>query len=202
MITFHTMEQGSQEWLDIRTENPFTASEAQAIATGGAGLETLIVKKLSEKYSKQKESFSNVHTERGKELEPVARTLYSLITGNDVQEVGFITNKKYEKAGCSPDGLVGYDGMVEIKCFEDKKHFLNIIKLKIESQYQWQMQFQMLIAERNWNDFVVYNPNFEKEILIQRVEKDEVAHQKLITGLAIGIKKYKEMEADYLKAIS
>jgi putative phage-type endonuclease len=195
----YNIDQGSEEWFELRLEYPLTASEAQAIGNGGKGLETLVWTKLAEKYSQApRESYTNKDLERGKELEPIARSMYELETGNQVEVVGFITNEKISKVGgASPDGMTK-DGLVEIKCFDDKKHFQNIVNgLEIESQYIWQMQMQMLFTEREWCDFIAYNPNFEKSLLVKRVEADIEKQKAILEGLKVGEKLLKEITKKY-----
>lgn len=215
MIKIHNCEQQTPEWFELRSKYPLTASNAQAIGNNGKGLESLVWEKLSEKYSSaNKESFGSVHTDRGNELEPQARELYMLETGNEVVEVGFITDDKISKVGgASPDGLViensiemytgkpsVQEGLLEIKCFADTKHFKAIVdfkktgKFEIESQYLWQMQQQMLFTGRKWVDFLAYNPNYSQSLLIQRVLPDEEMQQKIKDGLKKGEELINEIE--------
>ncbi len=193
-MQIHNVEQGSEEWFELRLQYPLTASEAQAIGNNGKGLETLCWEKMAQKYSSaDKEQYSNKDLERGKELEPQALSLYELETGNKLEKVGFVTNEEISKVGgASPDSLVNEDGLIEVKAFADTKHFKALMdfkktgKFEIESQYVWQMQMQMLFTGRKWCDFVAYNPNYKKSLLIQRVEVDEVMQNKIIEGLKKG----------------
>lgn len=193
-MQIHNVEQGSPEWFELRLQYPLTASEAQAIGNNGKGLETLCWEKMAQKYSSaDKEQYSNKDLERGKELEPQALSLYELETGNTVEKVGFVTNEEISKVGgASPDGLVNGDGLIEVKAFADTKHFKAVIdfkktrKFEIESQYLWQMQMQMLFTGRKWCDFVAYNPNYKRSLLIQRVEIDEEKQKSIIEGLKKG----------------
>ncbi len=202
MRKIHNVEQQSEEWFALRKQYPLTASNAQAIGNNGKGLETLIWEKLSEKYSSaDKETFSTKDTDRGNELEPQARELYMLETGNEVEEIGFITDKSISTVGgASPDGLVGKDGNLEIKCFADTKHFKAIIDFRktgtfeIESQYIWQMQMQMLFTGRDWCDFLAYNPNYAQSLLIQRVPANADMQQKIRDGLKKGEEIINEIE--------
>ena len=206
----HNCLQQTEEWFELKTNNPFSASNADAIATAGKGLETLVDDALTEKYSSAvKERYTNKDLERGNELEPQARAIYELENDVVVKEVGFITNANIaELSGVSPDGLVGDDGMIEIKSPNDKIYIAKLVELeikkefKIDSKYEWQMQMQMLFAERNWNDFMYYNPNFTVSILKKRIYEDKLKQQKIITGLYIGIKMYKEKEAIIKKALN
>ena len=198
MMQIHDVEQKSKEWLALRRQYPLTASDALAIKTGGAGLETIVWTKLAELYSSgEAEQFSTKDTERGNDAEPTARALYSLETGLEVKEVGFITNDEISAvAGCSPDGLVGEEGLWEGKSFADAKHFrMTVEGIEIENKYMAQMQFQMLITGRKFCDFCAYNPNYKQSLLIKRVEADEEMHKAIIEGLKKGealIKKIKE----------
>lgn len=189
-MQIHNVEQKTPEWFALRTEYPLTASEAQAIGNQGKGLETLVWEKLAEKYSVgDKDKYTNKDLERGIELEPLARDMYELQTGNKVATLGFVTNHKISKVGgVSPDGkIIEQNGLIEIKCFEDKKHFKNIVNgLEIESQYMWQMQMQMLFTETEFVDFVTYNPNYKESLLIQRVYPDEVMQDAIKSGLKKG----------------
>lgn len=198
-MKIHNVLQQTPDWDILRIDFPFTASNAQAIGNQGKGLETLIYKKLSEKYSTaETENYTNADLDRGNELEPLARSMYELETGLIVTQVGFVTNKKYELSGASPDGLVD-KGLIEIKCLNDVKHFSNVIELKIESKYYWQMQMQMLITNRKWCDYVLFNPNFEKSLLIKRVKPDKDKQEKIIEGIIKGVKMYKELEIKFNK---
>lgn len=198
-MKIHTVTQGTDEWFELRRQYPLTASKAQAIGNAGKGLETLVWDILADKYSfAEKEHMSNTHTDRGNELESNARAIYEMQTGNRVDEVGFITNSKISKVGgASPDGMIGTDGLIEIKCFDDTKHFkATIAGLIPESQYQWQMQMQMLFTGREWCDFVIYNPNFKKTLLTTRIKQDVEMQDKIKKGLKIGEELIKEIEAN------
>lgn len=184
------VEQKTPEWFALRLQYPLTASEAQAIGNQGKGLETLVWEKMAERYSiADKDRYSNKELERGIELEPLARDMYELQTGNKVEEIGFVINKNISSVGgASPDGgIIGQNGGIEIKCFEDKKHFQMIVNgLDIESQYDWQTQMQMLFTGWEFIDFIAYNPNFKQNLLIKRVFVDIEKREKIIKGLEIG----------------
>lgn len=201
------IQQKTPEWFALRVKYPLTASEAQAIANQGKGLETLVWEKMTERFSiADKERYSNKDLERGVELEPLAREMYELETGNKVEEVGFVINEKVSSVGgASPDGIiVAQNGLLEIKCFDDKKHFQMIVDLKeegdfkIESQYEWQMQMQMLFTETDWCDFVAYNPNFKESLLIKRVYIDKEKQEEIIKGLKQGEKLINKIQEIYV----
>ena len=201
-MKIHAVTQGTDPWFDLRCQFPLTASNAQAIATAGKGLDTLCNQKLSEKYSSAPiERYSGADTERGNELEPQARSIYEMKMDVEVVEAGFVTNENVSPvAGASPDGMVGEDGLVEIKCHNDEKHFTKVAEFKktgkftIDSKYDWQMQMQMLVTERNWCDMAIFNPNFKDSLVVMRVFKDEEKQMKLYKGLKVGEQLLKEKE--------
>lgn len=178
-------EQGTPEWFKARDEK-MTASHATAIGNSGKGLDTYIKKMMSEHYSsKEKEQYTNKDLERGNELEPLARQVYELETGNTVEQVGFIEYSKY--VGCSPDGLID-DGGIEIKCPDDSEYFEYLLEGAdaIPSGYIWQMQMCMLITGKRFWDFIAYNPNFKKSICIFRIYPDLEKFEKLKKGFEVG----------------
>lgn len=200
-MQLHNIEQRTEAWFELRKAHPLTASNAQAIATGGKGLETLAWEAVTAKYRlTPAEGYTNGHMERGVELEATAREFYEAITLQSVEEVGFVTNSKYPLAGASPDGFAG-DGLVEIKCFDDTKFFRLYAQSKhsdfeVESKYMWQMQMQMLVTGRKWCDYVIFNENFETPIILQRVEKDEEKQAKIVEGLQKGLELLNKIEKD------
>lgn len=194
-MQIHNVEQKTKEWFDIR-KGKMTASKATAIGNAGKGLETYIYELMAEYYSSaDKEQFSSSHTDRGNEYEPVARDVYSFENGVDVETVGFIELSEY--VGCSPDGLVGDDGGTEIKSPDDKKYILYLLNKEneIDSGYIWQCQMNMLITDRKWWDLIIYNPNFEKSMLVFRIHRDLKKFEALKKGFEKGevlIKSIKE----------
>lgn len=191
MKLHNDLEQGSEEWLKIRL-GKFTASQAQAISAKGKGLETLIFEKVAEILTgKQKFQYVTNDMERGNELESMARDSYEIETGRLVKQVGFV--ELDEHTGCSPDGLVDEDGLVEIKCPNDAIFVRYLHDKKIDPAYVWQMQMQMLVTGREWVDFVVFNPNLPKMTSVVRVDLDEVATAKITAGLAFGIQQLKSV---------
>lgn len=102
------------------------------------------------------ESFTNSAMEWGVETEELARVSYELSTGFNVEQVGFI--KLDDMIGASPDGLVGDDGLIEIKCPNTSTHLATLLEDKIDKKYIYQMQLQMYVTGREWCDFVSYDP--------------------------------------------
>lgn len=190
-MIIHEVEQNSPEWFELR-KGKFTCSEAQAIATAGVGLDTLCYKKVAEMLSHgATEGYTNEDMIRGHEQEKYAVGLYEIETGVQTTVVGFVEYD--ENTGGSPDRLVGDDGMAEVKCPNDINFVKYMLTGKIQPEYDWQMQMQMLITGRKWVDYVVYNENFDDSLIIKRVFRDEAKIEKLKIGLEQGIKQYKSL---------
>lgn len=193
-MKIHKFSQQSEEWFNIR-KGKMTASHAQAIGNNGKGLETYILEMMADFYSiADKDCFSNGDTERGIELEEQARSIYELEKDCEVEQVGFIEYNKF--VGCSPDGLVGEDGGIEIKSLNDCNHFKLMIngEKEIDTKHLWQIQMNLLITGRKWWDFISYNPNFPMEMIIHRIEPDEKMQAKILEGIEKGEKKINEIK--------
>ncbi len=186
------LEQGTEEWFALRGGR-LTASNAQAIQANGKGLETYCYKILAEKYSNNRNDFTTPDMERGVELEEQARMTYE-IENSDVKQVALVEQDEY--VSCSPDGLVGDDGGLEIKCVNDV-NFLKVLldsEKAIDKKFYWQCQMCLLITGRKWWDLAIYNPNFDKNLLIFRQTPDPVSFEKLTVGIGRGKKILKELE--------
>tara|TARA_S200002703_G_scaffold148154_1_gene144564 strand:- start:2812 stop:3618 length:807 start_codon:yes stop_codon:yes gene_type:complete len=138
--------------------------------------------------------------ERGTALEPIARDLYS----KKVKQVGFIQSND-EVFGYSPDGLAGDDGLIEIKCprFDNKKggflrFFLdNEAWKEYYEDYKYQIQGGLLISERKWCDFILYNDNMPNHPIINRIERDEDLIIELKIAMDIFRNHYLEKKEEY-----
>lgn len=193
-VYHHNIIQGTEEWINIR-KMAMTASHAQAIAAQGAGLNTYIMKMMEEYYfNGERPNFTNEHIERGNELEPEARMLYAINNEVEVKEVGFIEYSEF--VGCSPDALVGDDGLLEIKCPDNDKYFKHLVngEKAIDSTYKMQMQMQLLVSGRKWCDYMAYNKNYEKSSFIHRFYPDKEIFKKLLIGFEIGEEKIKSIK--------
>lgn len=196
-MIIHQMDQQSEEWFDIR-KGKMTASNAQAIAANGKGLDTYIHQIVVAKITGvEPEKFNgNRHTERGNELEPEARLSYEIARDVTIEQVGFIEEDEY--VGCSPDGLIGEEGGIEIKSPDDIKYFRLLTgEEKVDEAYIWQCQMCLLITKRKWWDLLFYNPNFQKSMLIVRIEPELVRQERLIVGIEKGKNLIKELIQKY-----
>ena len=185
------VEQNTDEWDKLR-ELRIGASNAQAIAANGKGLETLVRGKMKSYYSSgEEERYYSKAMEHGHEQESTAAMLYEFKTGRKTHKVGYVIHS--EHIGISPDRGVGDDGLLEIKCPADKVYFDLLLDGKIDTKYDWQMQMQMLVFGKSWCDYAVYNPNFEQELVIMRVLPDSKKFDKLLKGFDSATKRIVEI---------
>jgi len=177
------IEQGTPEWFAQRL-GKVTASRIKDVVaktkTGpSASRKNYAAELMLERLTGQrKESFSNAAMAWGTETEPLARLAYSIHTGLDVEEVGFIDHPSVERSGASPDGLVGDRGMLEVKCPNTATHCEWAIAGVIPPEHVLQMQWQMDCADRDWCDFVSYDPRMPEgqQLFIRRLERPSVDH--------------------------
>ena len=167
-------EQGSPEWLAARLGIPSASMFAKLVTTKGiwsASADAYINQLVAERLTGEREEvFQSHHMLRGTELEPDARDLYSLMSDAEVTEVGFCLHDTLS-AGCSPDGLIGEDGGLEIKCPAPSTHVEYLRGGVLPSKYKQQVMGCLWITGREWWDFVSYHPTMKP--LIVRVERDE-----------------------------
>ena len=133
----------------------------------------------------EENGYKSSDMERGNNLEPMARNAYELQTGKLVRQVGFI--ELNERVGCSPDGLVEDEGLLEVKCVNDVKFLKFMLESKIEASHIWQMQYQLWVSDRKWVDYALFNPNFKKYLNVVRVLPDAKKFDKIEKGVASGI---------------
>lgn len=171
MITFHPeIEQGTDEWHKVR-EGKISATDAYSLLKGKTVQEI-----LSTKHSN---SFKgNYYTRRGHILEDEAKSIYSEIY-EPLENFGYVENSKYPNAIMSPDGVaISKAGMVEVKCFNEKRH-LEVYK-NLDAHILAQIQFQLFISELPWDDLILYNPDLspEEAFLVRRILPDKEIHKK------------------------
>lgn len=141
------------------------------------------------------EDFFSPYTERGNMLEPEARRMYSAINEVDVKEVGLVEAEgEFDGyAVCSPDGLVGEDGIIEIKTLS-AKFFLYYTEIDektgkprnyIRPEHRTQCQYNMFITERQWCDLVYYHSR--AGVYVIRLKRDEEYIERIKTALREGI---------------
>lgn len=178
----HMMDQRSTDWFAHRLGRVTASRIADVMAqtkTGpGAARKNYAADLVAERLTGEgREGFTNAAMQWGTDQEPAARAAYEFLNDATVQEVGFIDHPSIPLAGCSPDGLVGETGMVEIKCPNTATHIDTLLTGKIDGKYLKQMQFQMACAGRAWCDYVSYDPRLpaEMQLFVRRIERDTAA---------------------------
>jgi len=121
------------------------------------------------------EGFTNAAMLHGIEQEPFARAAYETAKGVMVEEVGFIVHPEIDMSGASPDGFVGVNGLVEIKCPSTATMIETWLTQKVPQKYFTQIQFQLACTDRVFCDYVVFDPRMPKhlQLFVTRVERDE-----------------------------
>ena len=181
MIIFEC-EQGTQEWIDARL-GVVTASEAKKIVTNSGRIsaqreqymgELLAEYFLGEPYS---DFEGNYYTERGKALEPQAYEYFSFHTDIQPRQVGFVYKDDSKLVGCSPDGLIGDNVPLELKCVNAGKHLVWLSHNRCPKEYHAQVQFQIWVMGAEYGWFMAYYP--ELPPLVVKVQPDPDFHETL-----------------------
>jgi len=170
------VEQRSDEWQKLRCgvatascfDRIITPATGKPSASAVAYRRELLAEWLTGQPVSIKESG---WMQRGTEMEPEARAFYEFEADAEVTETGFVFLDERRLIGCSPDGLVGDDGLVEIKCPAPHTHVGCLIDAKLPTAYIPQVQGALWVTGRRWCDFISYHP--EMEPLIVRVKRDE-----------------------------
>lgn len=178
-------EQRSAEWFAARAGKP-TASEFSTVLAKGKGnaesrsRRTYMLKLAGEILTGEPmDNYTNAHFDRGREMEPEARDYYAFLASDPVQQVGFIDCGAY---GCSPDALVGGDGVLEIKTA--LPHLLIGYHLDggFPPEHKAQCQGALFVTGRKWVDLLIYWPRIEP--FVTRAERDETYIAELAKGIA------------------
>jgi putative phage-type endonuclease len=171
--------QGSPEWFAQRLGRVTASRVSDIIAKTKTGVSAsranYLAQLVAERLTGQAaETFKSGAMQHGTETEPMARMAYEAETGLMVTEVAMIQHGTIEMAGASPDGLVGEDGLVEIKCPNTSTHIATLMADKAPSGYIPQMQWQMACTGRAWCDFVSFDPRMpeDMQLFIKRVPRD------------------------------
>lgn len=186
------IQQGTPEWHKARL-GCLTASKANDACAGKttATYQNYLWKLVAERETGVVEdSFVSEDMERGNEMEPVARAAYEIHTGQFVTQTGFWLHPEIEWFGASPDGLVGEDGLIEIKCPRTSTHLRYRSDGEVPTKYKRQMTCQLLCTGRKWVDFVSFDNRVResKQLFVVRF----VPTEKEITDLLDSVKSFLE----------
>lgn len=174
------IEQRTAEWMAERCGKATASKIADIMARTKSGPSAsranyaaqLICERLT---GTVEQGFTNAAMQWGNDWEPTAREAYGLHVGEFVDEVGFVRHPTITDSGASPDGLVGDEGLVEIKCPNSATHIATLRGEAIPDKYIKQMQWQMACTETEWCDFASYDPRLpvEMQLHVRRVERDD-----------------------------
>lgn len=174
------MEQRTEEWFAARLGKVTASRIADVMAktkTGyGASRANYMAELICERLTgAPQNAFTSSAMQWGTDNEPLARAAYEAALGDLVEETGFVPHDEIMAAGASPDGLVGTDGLVEIKCPNTATHIDTLLGDEIPAKYMLQMQWQMACTGRKWCDFVSYDPRMpaNMQLFIKRVQRDD-----------------------------
>ncbi len=202
MTTFTTEDriaaQRTDEWFAIRLGKVTASRMADVLSKGKSGESAsrrnyrieLVAQRLT---NQPNEPFTNAAMEWGTATEPLARVAYELKHNRDVIDIAFVEHPTIEWFGCSPDGLVGENGLIEIKCPNTTTHLDWMEDGKAPSKHIPQMMAQMACTGLQWCDFVSYDPRLPEDLqlFIVRVNRD----QEYIDNMEVEVKKFlKEVE--------
>ena len=186
------IEQGTPEWHAERCGKATASKIADIIATTKSGpsasrknyLAQLVAERLTGTVA---ESYTNGPMQWGKDNEAQARDAYAFLKGLDVEPAPFVTHPSIAMSGASPDGFVGSDGLLEIKCPLTATHIETLLGGKIDAKYITQMQWQMACTGREWCDFVSYDPRMPEHLAIwvKRVPRDGVMIEELEAAVRV-----------------
>lgn len=190
-MIYHDIPQNSDEWFALRT-GKFTASTFKDLFMGKTtqGYQDAIYKVAFERLTNESpESFTNEWMQRGTELEPEARAWYEFERDVKVLNGGFFEYNDW--IGASPDGLVGEDGLLEIKCPKYSTLMNYLMNKELPKNYYYQVHGQMLVSDRQWCDFIAYHPKLPR--LVLRVERNKEIDNEILDKLFEGIKQVEKI---------
>ena len=206
LTVYENLEQGTEEWLQTRA-GVLTASVIGQLLTPklaiskSDGAMTLLEKLAVEKATGQIEPVAKTWAmRRGTFLEPFAREEYDM-TRATVTQVGFMT-RSFDDGGLlgySPDGLVGEDGLIEIKCLSLMKHRRTILANEVPAEHVAQIQAGLLVSGREWCDYVSFHPGYPTWII--RATPDPAWQEALAEAAVYGTAQIREL-ADTYRAVT
>jgi len=175
-FNFHDVIQGTDDWHALRCGKAtgsnfglFMSNEGRSFGDPAKRYALQVALEIANG-KKAEFSFSSEHMERGREQEPIARMLYEDEYFVDVLNGGFFD---WETYGDSPDGLVGNDGIVEIKSVIAPTHYATLRRGSFDPSYRWQLVGHLDCTDRHWVDFVSYCSDFpeEKQLIVHRLHR-------------------------------
>ena len=196
------LEQGTADWLQMRcgccTASRLNDALAKLKRKDGESAaratyrKQLVIERLT---GRSTESYVSDAMIWGTETEPQARIEYELLTGVEVKQVGLGAHPRINWFSASPDGLVGDDGCIEIKCLNSVNHLDILLSGEIPEDYHWQMLGEMACCERQWCDFIAFDPRMPEglQLFVKRFPRNDA----LISGMELEVIQFlSEVERD------
>jgi putative phage-type endonuclease len=172
--------QGTEAWLLARCGKVTASRVADVVAKTKSGYSASRATYMGELIAERltgvpASSYSNAAMAWGTATEPLAREAYRAQSFDDVIEVGFVSHPRIPQAGASPDGYVGEEGLVEIKCPNTATHIETLLGGKVPAKYETQMLWQMACTGRASCDFASFDPRLppEMQLFVKRLERDD-----------------------------
>lgn len=176
----HLVQQGTDEWKRLRLGKVTASRICDVLARTKSGWGASRAQYASQLICERltgcvQDCFTNAAMQWGTATEPEARRAYEFFADRDVQEVGFIDHPTIEGAGCSPDGLVGTDGMLELKCPTSATHINTLLTGSFADKYIKQAMWQLACTGRKWVDLASYDPRLPERmrLYVKRVDRDD-----------------------------
>jgi putative phage-type endonuclease len=174
------MEQGTEEWRLARCGKVTASRVADIIAKTKSGYSTSRANYMAELICERltgvpTEGFVSGAMQHGIATEPMARSAYENFSGALVMETGLVPHQTIPMAAASPDGLIGSDGLVEIKCPITATHIETLLGQSTPGRYVTQMQWQMACTGRKWCDFVSFDPRMPEnmQLFVERIARND-----------------------------
>ena len=205
------VEQGSEAWLQARLGKVSASRMADVTARTRSGYGAsranyaaeLIVERLT---GTPAERYTNAAMAWGTEKEPDAKDAYCFLRDAEIVPVGLVLHPTIAMACASPDGLVGDDGLIEVKCPLSATHIDTLLSETIPEKYVKQMMWQMACTGRQWCDFVSFDPRLpaEMQVFIRRVPRDNALilelEQETVKFLAEIDQTISKLQAKFMRA--
>jgi len=182
MLEFHDVKQNTDEWFGMRG-GKFTYSKGGVIMANfgksfGEPAKKYAVNIAIEQITGKPipSNFTNEHMQRGHEQEPIAIDLYEQETFCEVSNGGFFCS---DFIGCSPDGLVYDDGVIEVKSVISSVHYANVKRQNVDPAYKWQCYGNLKSTGRKWLDFISYCADYPegKQLFIHRIYPENLVEE-------------------------
>lgn len=176
------IEQGTDEWRQQRLGKVTASRISDLTAKTKTGWSTSRANYMAELLCERltgvpAESYRSPAMQWGTDQEPNARAAYEFLHDCTVDPVGFVEHPRIPMTGASPDGLIGSDGLIEIKCPNTATHIETLSGGAVPGAYIAQIQWQLACTDRQWCDWVSFDPRMPAamQLFVQRIERDPKA---------------------------